>query len=66
MDNSLYDNLKLALRCIEICAIYKPDERGMFCAAIDLTETGKTYRVFFGLDENGLPDIVKMERWFLG
>ena len=67
MKNSdLYEKLYDALKYVYIHAIYEPDENGLWCAAADLTEEGKTYRIWFVIDKNGLPDILKVERWFIG
>ena len=66
VDNILYRKLSDALKYVKIYAVYERDENGLLCAAADLTESGKTYRIFFSIDKNGLPDISKIERWYIG
>ena len=67
-NRDLYEKLYDALKYVHIHVhvIYERDGNGLWCAAADLTEEGKTYRIWFVIDENGLPDILKIERWFIG
>ena len=65
-NRDLYEKLYDALKYVHIHVIYERDGNGFWCAAADLTEEGKTYRIWFVIDENGLPDILKIERWFIG
>ena len=67
MENlNLHNKLSDALKYIKIHVIYERDTNGLLCAAADLTEPGKTYRIFFTVNKNGSPDISKIERWFIG
>ena len=65
-DNALYEKLRAALKYIRIHSIYERGQNGLLCAAADLTEPGKTYRILFRIDKNGTPDISKIERWYIG
>ena len=47
-------------------AIYGPDERGWFCAAVDLFEPGITFRIYFTAERNHSIQIQDAERWFIG
>jgi len=50
----------------EIHAVYEPDERGWYCAAVDLFYPGMTFRIYFTLDESGQIKVHDVNRWYFG
>jgi hypothetical protein len=78
-DNKLYEALESALRAfynadeyVFVHAIYEPDDDGgpheaLYLAAVDLHEPGKTYRVWFVVnDDHETIMIDSVERWHMG
>ena len=77
-DRSLYEALENHLRGsyksdehVVIHAIYEPDNDGgpyevMYHAAVDLHERGKTYHVWFVVNDDDSITIGAIERWFIG
>ena len=50
----------------EIHAIYEPNERGWYCAAVDLFRPGMTFRIYFTLGEDNQIKVEHAERWYFG
>lgn len=50
----------------ELHAVYEPNERGWYCAAVDLFHPGMTFRIYFTLDENGQIKVEDVNRWHFG
>lgn len=77
-NNNLYEALESALRAaygkdeyVFAHAIYEPDDDGgaheaMYHAAADLHEPGKTYHVYFVVNDDDSIVIDTVERWFMG
>lgn len=77
-NEKLYEALENALRAfyipdkyIFIHAIYEPDDdggphEGMYDAAADLHERGKTYHVWFTVNDDDSILIDAIERWYMG
>ena len=64
----LYAALGRSLRnaYYRVHAIYESDERGWFCAVVDVFEPGITFRIYFTVERNHLIQIQDAERWFIG
>lgn len=77
-NEKLYEALESALRALYteheyvfVHAIYEPDDDGgpheaMHLAAVDMHEPGKTYRVYFIINDDDSITIDAAERWFMG
>ena len=77
-NEKLYDALENALRAfyyddeyVFVHAIYEPDEdggphEGMYHAAADLRELGRTFHVWFVVNDDGSILVDVVERWFMG
>lgn len=77
-NEKLYEALESALRAfynpgeyVFVHAIYEPDDdggphEGMYDAAVDLHERGKTYHVWFIVNDDDSIMVDCVERWFMG
>ena len=77
-NTKLYDALQFALAglytggaFIHVLAIYEPDDgggdhEGMSHAAVDMTEPGETYHVWFVVNDDDSIIINDRKRWFMG
>lgn len=72
-NQELYQTFENTIKNIhfEIHAIYEPDEseepyQDCYFAAVDLFESGMTFRVYFKTTEAGKIEVEYMERWYFG
>lgn len=56
--------------CREVHAVYAPGSNSChpewYLAAVDLNQSGQTYRVYFTVDSNGVIQVQHLVRWYFG
>lgn len=67
----LYQQVAAAVGgCVEVHSVYAPGSNSChpewYLAAVDLHQTGQTYKAYFTLDENGTVQVQRLERWYFG